>query len=104
MSDADKQLKALIIPALCFYTYSRLLRLYHTVFTDSGLISASEDGAEDRNAAKALSNEAKSVAEDFMVDVLSFLEEEFDDDGEQQVGKLVPRIQVFGGGEWRASN
>ena len=104
MSTADKQLKALIIPALCFYTYSRLLRLYHTIFTDSGLITASEDGAEDRNTAKSLSNEAKSVAEDFMLDVVEFLEEESDDDAVQQVGKIVPRIQVFGGGENRASN
>jgi hypothetical protein len=104
MTSADKQLKALLIPALCFYTYSRLLKLFHTTFTDSGLISASEDGAEDRNAAKSLANEARATAEAFMVDVIEFLEDESDTDGVQQEGKLVSRIRTFGGIENRASN
>lgn len=104
MTTADKELKALLIPALCFYTYSRLLKLFHTTFTDSGLVSASEDGAEDRNAAKALSNEVKATAESFMVDVIEFLEDESDTDEVQQQGKLVSRIRTFGGNENRASN
>tara|TARA_R110002020_G_scaffold264087_2_gene478848 strand:+ start:748 stop:1278 length:531 start_codon:yes stop_codon:yes gene_type:complete len=109
MTDADKQLKALIIPCLCWYTYSRLLLLFHTTFTDSGLISASDDGAEERNAAKSLAKECKGVAESMMFDVLEFLTEEADadptiDTTEMDAGKLTPSIRVMGGHEWRASN
>ena len=109
MTDADKQLRALIIPPLCWYTYSRLLLLFHTTFTDSGLVSAQDDGAEARNAAKGLSNECKSVAESMMLDVIEFLEEEADEDPtidteEFDKGKLTPSIRVMGGREWRGSN
>tara|TARA_R110002020_G_scaffold373068_1_gene584505 strand:- start:1012 stop:1542 length:531 start_codon:yes stop_codon:yes gene_type:complete len=109
MTDLDKQLKALVIPALCWYTYSRLLLLFHTTFTDSGLVSAQDDGAEARNAAKSLSKECKGVAESMMLDVIEFLEEEADEDPtidktkfDQE--KLTPRIRTFGGVEWRGSN
>tara|TARA_R110002051_G_scaffold317741_1_gene399256 strand:+ start:430 stop:960 length:531 start_codon:yes stop_codon:yes gene_type:complete len=106
---ADKELKALIIPALCYYTYSRLLLLFHTTFTDSGLTSSTDDGAEERNAAKSMAKEVKSVAESFMVDVIEFLEEEADSDptidgSDIKSKNLTPKIRTFGGGERRASN
>jgi len=107
--NADKELRALIIPALCYYTYSRMLLLFHTTFTDSGLTTSSDDGAEERNAAKSMAKEVKSVAEAFMVDVIEFLEEEADNDPTISSDKvkrenLVPKIRTFGGGEKRASN
>ena len=108
-SDSDKQLTALIIPAWCYYTYSRLLKMFHTIFTDSGLVSASDDGAESRNAAKSLSNEMKSIAESYMLDVTEFLDEEAEADSsidttQYDESKLTPRIRTFGGSEWRGSN
>ena len=109
MTTADKELQALIIPPLCWYTYSRLLLLFHTTFTDSGLVSATDDGAEERNAAKSLAKECKGVAETLMIDVMDFLEEEAENDPAIEdsglTGKsLTPRIRVFGGSESRGSN
>jgi hypothetical protein len=106
---ADKELTALIIPPLCYYTYSRLLLMFHTTFTDSGLVSATDDGAEARNAAKSMAKEVKSVAESFMLDVIEFLEEEADEDPTKNTNdikseNLSPKIRSFGGRENRGSN
>ena len=107
-STADKELTALIIPPLCYFTYSRLLLMFHTTFTDSGLITSADDGAEQRNAAKSLSKEVKGVAESFMIDVFEFLEEEADNDptitDTSKPENLTPSIRVSGGREFRGSN
>ena len=105
---ADKELTALIIPPLCYYTYSRLLLMFHTTFGDSGLISSEDDGAEARNAAKSMAKEVKGVAEAFMADVIEFLEEEADNNNNitaaEMTDKLTPKIRTFGGSESRSSN
>ena len=82
--------------------------MFHTTFTDSGLITSADDGAEQRNAAKSLSKEVKGVAESFMIDVFEFLEEEADNDptitDTSKPENLTPSIRVSGGREFRGSN
>lgn len=96
----DAELKALIVPPLCYYTYSRLLKGFQGTFTDSGYSTDQE--AEERNTAKSVSNEMSAIAETFMSDVIDFLEDEEDPVVDET--KLVSRIRVIGGVERRASN
>lgn len=99
-TDADNSLKALLISPLCYYTYSRCLRMFQGTFTDSGYTTEVE--AEDRNVAKSVANEMSSIADTFMDDVITFLEDEKDDDVDR--AKITPNIRIFGGEENRASN
>ena len=101
-SDADKELRDLIIPPLCYYTYSRCLLMFQGTFSDSGYILESDE-VEARNAAKSVSKEMKGIAESMMLDVIEFLEKE-SPGVEIDEKKLTPRIKVFGGKENRASN
>lgn len=100
-SDADKELKALLIAPICYYTYARCLRMFQGNFSDSGYTIEGE--AEDRNAAKSASNEMSSIADTFMDDVLTFLEAEGTDEDVDRT-KVSPQVSVFGGEENRASN
>lgn len=101
-SEADETLKELIIPALCYFTYSRLLLLFQGNYTDSGYVLESDE-TEARNAAKSVAKEMKGVAESMMIEVMEFLEKESPGDQIDE-SKLTPRIRVFGGCERRASN
>ena len=97
-SEADRALLQLIIPPLCYFTYSRCLLMFQGVLTDSGYIVEAGEEAVSRNAAKALSTEIKGIAETLMQDVIDFLEDERP--GEQLDDRyLTPRIRVFGGEE-----
>lgn len=97
----DLKLLKLLIPPLCYYTYSRLLIGFHGNYTDSGF--ENDEIAALRNEAKSVSNEMKSVAETFMLKVIAFLEAENPEE-EIDKSKLTPRIRVFGGTERRSSN
>ena len=99
---ADQELKALIIPPLCYYTYSRLLLMFQGVFTDSGYALESTE-TEPRNAAKSVSKEMKGIAETLMIEVTDFLKLE-SPGTEPSSSKLTPRVRIFGGKENRASN
>jgi hypothetical protein len=108
LTDNDKALRELLIPPLCYYTYSRCLLMFHGIFTDSGLILNEADGAQTRNEAKGISTEMKSIGEAFMLDVIEFLEEEKQQDPSidetWNEDKLTPRVRTFGGREWRGTN
>lgn len=101
--EADANLKELIIPPLCYYTYSRLLLMFQGNYTDSGYTLESEE-TEARNAAKSVSKEMKGIAATLMEDVLEFLEKENPNDETVDGAKRTPRVRVFGGKECRASN
>ena len=102
-STADKELLALMIPPLCYFTYSRCLLMFHGVLTDSGFIVEGDNEAETRNNAKSQAKEIKGVAESLMLEVMEFIEAE--EPGDQlDKKKLTPRIRVFGGLEHRGSN
>ena len=99
--DADLSLRELLVAPWCYYTYARCLTMFQGTFTDSGY--AVEAEAIDKDAAKAVANEMKSIGDSFMLLVTEFLEEE-DESTLADDRKLAPRIRVMGGEENRASN
>lgn len=101
-TEADEELRELIIPALCYYTYSRSLKMFQGTLTDSGY--ATEAEAESRNLAKSVANEMDSVAEVFLKDVIEFLALENPEQEEEQKQKLTPSIRVVGGREHWSNN
>ena len=101
-STGDRDLFDLVIPPLCYYTYSRCLLMFQGAYTDSGYVLEA-DGTESRNAAKSVAKEMKSIAETFMLEVTEFLEKENPNTVADEK-KLTPGIRVFGGKERRASN
>lgn len=101
-TDADQALRDLVIPAWCYYTYSRALKMHQGNLTDSGYMIEPE--ATDKNVAKSVAVEHSSIADVFMQDVIAFLEEESTESGQEMEDKLSPKIRVFGGCEQRASN
>jgi len=101
-SEADLALRELVVPALCYFTYSRLLRMFPGTFTDSGFIIDKE--ASDKAVTANVSNEHAAIAESFMKEVFEFLESETPNDKEVKPDNLTPRIRTFGGKEFRASN
>ena len=98
---ADLELKELITPALCYYTYSRLLLNFQGTYTDSGFTN--DQLAAAITEAKSVSNQMRGVADTSMKKVIAFLKEE-DPQTEADDEKLVPGVRVFGGKEIRASN
>lgn len=101
-SEADIELRDLIIPALCHYTYSRLLKMFPGTFTDAGYIIEKE--SSDKGVTTTVSNEYKAIAESLMDDVFEFLKKEDPLDREVKKENLTPSIRSFGGNEFRASN
>ena len=98
---ADLNLRALLVAPWCYYTYARCLTMFQGTFTDSGY--AVEAEATDKDAAKAVANEMKSIGDSFMLLVTEFLETE-DSSTLADDSKLSPRIRVMGRKENRASN
>lgn len=99
---ADIDFRDLVMSALCFYTYSRLLKMFPGTFTDGGYMI--EKDASDKNVTRQVSNEYATVAEAYMVEVLAFLKSESPNDKAVHKEKLVKRIRTIGGKEHRASN
>lgn len=99
--ESDEELKALVVPALCYFTYSRCLKMFQGTFTDSGYIVEAE--AEARNASKSVANEMFSIGEAFLQDAIDFLGED-EEATQPEVENMTPRVRIFGGGENRASN
>lgn len=100
-TEADLELKELVIPALCYFTYSRCLRLFQGVLTDGGFLIEGE--AADKNIARAVANEMSAVAESFLQEAIDFLKLE-NPNTEVTEATMTPQVRVFGGEEWRASN
>lgn len=98
----DEKLKDLVVPALAYFTYSRLLKMFPGTFTDSGYIFDAE--ASNTSVTKSTSNQMSAIAEAFMDDVFDFLKAETSNDENVVKSNLTPRIRVFGGNENRSSN
>lgn len=98
-SEADTKLRELIIPALCHYTYSRLLKMFPGTFTDAGYIIEKE--SSDKNVTTTVSNEYKAIAESLMDEVFDFLKKENPLTREVKTENLTPSIRTFGGKEFR---
>lgn len=99
---SDIQLRELVIPVICYFTYSRLLKMFPGTFTDSGYII--EKDASDKGVTTNVSNEYKAIGESFMEDVFAFLKAEDPEDKEVKKENLTPSIRVFGGNEYRSTN
>lgn len=96
-NDTDEELQSLVIPALCYFTYARSLKMFQGTLTDSGYTTEVE--AEARNSAKSVANEMSSIGEAYLRDVIEFLALEKPEEKQEQEEKLTPRIRVFGGKE-----
>ena len=96
---ANQALRELVIPALCYYTYSRLLKGFQGTFTESGL--SVEKDSTDTNVSKSQANEHQSIAEAYLQYAIDFLKAENPNDVKVDVKKLTPSIRVFGGRENR---
>jgi len=96
----DEELREKIIPALCWFTYSRLTRQYSVTFTDGGMDSEGLDMLEIKRQADI----ANDTAETYLKDVVEELEEQKVEGYSEMDEKMVPKIRTFGGEEWRASN
>ncbi len=103
-NDADDALRALAIPAWCYYTYARCLKMFNGTLTDSGYI-ISEDAERGLKEVKKASEQAYSIAEVYMKVFVEAIDNETpsEEDNIDQ-GLLTPRIRVFGGEENRSSN
>ena len=97
--EVNQELRALVIPALCFYTFSRLLRGFQGTFTDSGLTI--EKDSTDTSVSKSQANEHHSIAESYLQVVIDYLKIETPNGTAVDVRKLTPNIRVFGGQERR---
>jgi hypothetical protein len=100
--NSDLELRELVIPALCYYTYSRCLLMFPGTFTDGGYIIDKE--ASDKNVTINASNTYASLGDAFMEDVFKFLKTESPNDTEIKPENLTPSIRTFGGNEFRATN
>jgi hypothetical protein len=96
-----QSLREMLIAPWCYYTYARCLSMFQGTFTDSGF--AVEAESVDKNAAKSVAQEMKSIGDSFMLPVVEFLELE-NPNTVADDQKLSPRIRVFGGQEKRGSN
>lgn len=97
----DLTLLELITPALCYFTYARLLLNFQGSYTDSGFTT---DQLETSLAeAQKVSSRMRSLGDTAMLDVVEFLEEE-NPETEVTTEKITKGIRVFGGVENRASN
>lgn len=103
-SEKDIELRDLVVLPLCYYTYSRLLKMFAGTMTDGGY--RVEEGASNKGAIANTAGEYYSIAESFMVDVLEFLKKEAPQDIKlkEATSKMTPKIRSFGGQERRASN
>lgn len=99
----DDALKEAIIPALCFFTHSRCLKMFNGTLTDSGYI-VSEDAERAVKIAKEDADESYSVAEVFLTKVLDILDGESETDVNIDRSVMTPKIRVFGGAECKGSN
>lgn len=100
-TEDDETLRGLIIPSLCHFTYSRLLKGFQGVFTDGGYSTDQEAESMKVSAAVALSS--YTTGEALLEGALEFLES--DKSGPQpDRTKMTPSIRVFGGEERRGNN
>jgi hypothetical protein len=99
----DQALYELVVPAWCYYTYFRCLKMHIGAFTDSGFVVEKEALAS-KDLAKSVQNEMYSIAEVYMQHVVDFLDGETTSVQDIDQSKFTPQIRVFGGAENRASN
>tara|TARA_R110002050_G_scaffold110487_1_gene222792 strand:- start:1223 stop:1753 length:531 start_codon:yes stop_codon:yes gene_type:complete len=91
----------LVVPALSFLTYSRLVALMQGNYTDSGM--SVEEGALSIDEAKSASTQYRAIGESYLGEVVDFLKAE-NPSSSASMDKSVLRIRSFGGDEGRGTN
>ena len=103
-NDLDDAIRELAIPAWCYYTYSRCLKMFNGTLTDSGYI-ISEDAERGLQVVKKAQEEAYSIGEVYMQLLIEALDAETPTEADDiDQGLLSPQVRVFGGEENRGSN
>ena len=97
----SEELFDLVVPALCFLTYSRLVALMQGNYTDSGM--SVEEGALSIDEAKAASTQYRAIGESYLGELVDFIKAE-NPESSASMDKSVLRIRSFGGDEGRGSN
>ena len=97
----DEIFYELVTPALMYYTYARLIKLFQGNYTDSGY--AIEAEVESLSAVKSASHDYMAVAETYMQEVIQFIEDEKTEINIEPQ-QFIQRVRSFGGQEKRASN
>lgn len=103
LTEQDNKLRRLVLKALSFYAYARLLKGNQGVFTDGGYTVEKE--ATNINATNSVYNYHYSLGDVYMTKIIDFLKLENPQlDNTKLKTKLVPRIRKVGGREHRGSN
>lgn len=95
--EKDLKLRSLLAPAICFFTYSRLLKLFPGTFTDSGYTIDKE--ASDKNVTRHTANDYSDTAVVFLKDALDYLALENPTSANAMEKKVFKRIRTIGGRE-----
>jgi len=95
-AEYSEELFNLVVPTLCFLTYSRLVAMMQGNYTDSGM--SVEEGAISINEAKSASKQYRAIGESYLGKVVEWLEEE-NSSTEATMQKSVQRVRSFGGQE-----
>lgn len=92
----SEDLYKLVIPALCYFTYSRLVSMMQGSYSDSGM--SVEAGALSIGEAKSASKQYRAIGETYLGKVVDWLEGE-DTTTEATMDKSILRVRAFGGSE-----
>ncbi len=92
----SEDLYDLVVPTLCFFTYSRLVQHMQGSYTDSGMTV--EEGALSMNEAKSASKQYRAIGESYLGKVVEWLEDE-NSATEATMDNSVLRVRSFGGQE-----
>tara|TARA_R110002051_G_scaffold27590_1_gene66215 strand:- start:447 stop:950 length:504 start_codon:yes stop_codon:yes gene_type:complete len=101
-SDADKELLQLITPALCHFTYEKVLTYFQGSVYDAGYSTENENTAS-RAEAKNAAAQANSFGNQYMMAVIDFLKAENPNTDATKENKR-PSVETFGGGEHWGTN
>ena len=95
-SNYSEALYDLVVPALCFFTYARLVTMFQANYTDSG--TSVEEGSLTINEARSVSKQYRAIGESYLGEIIEFLKEE-SSDTEATMDTSVRRVRGFGGNE-----
>lgn len=92
----DSDLFDLIVPALCFFTYARLLNMMQLNVTNGGAMV--EEEALSIGEVRAASKQYRAIGEAYLQEAVEYLQDD-DPDTEATMDKSVLRVRSFGGRE-----
>ena len=97
-SDADKNLLQLIVPALCHFTYEKVLTYFQGSLYEAGYSTENENTAS-RSEAKNAASQANAFGNQYMTLVVDFLKTENQNTEATKESKR-PSVSAIGGKEY----